>query len=490
MAEKEGSLPPVQLQHSLGVPHLVALAVGGAIASGFLLFVGQAIAIAGPAVLISYLIGGVILVAVMACLTELVIAKPRASFATYARDAMGPLAGFLTGWNYWLAWVMGVATESVAAGTYLNAQYSGIPVWLTAFVIIAFEMIINIIGVLLMGNYEVLLTTIKTVGLLAFIVFGIFAILGVGVPHHPISDISSHGGFFPKGGGAVFAALLTVLFAYVGIELVSVAAEECRDPARAVPRAMFQSVVITVGLFLVGAFVLLTILPWDKAGTSSSPFVDALNVLHLGTLATIINWIVIIASVSAVDGGLYTASRMLFGMSREGHFPASLARTHPTRQTPTIATVVTAGFAFIGALLAYLYPASAYIFIASLAAFGFLFAWLMISLSQPILRRRRGKEQTDRLSWRTPLYPLTPIFAVTLVVVALVGQFFTGGSGTAFGPFTIPGGGIAVVVGLIWTAAWTAYYLLFARRYFTHGEAWRVLESERDAEPGHQTVAR
>ena len=488
MAEQKGTFLPVRLRHSLGVPHLVALAVGGSIASGFLLFAGQAIAIAGPAVLLSYLLGGIILVAVMACLTELVISKPRASFATYARDAMGPLAGFLTGWNYWLAWVMGVATESVAAGTYLNAQYTGIPVWLTAFVIIAFEMIINCIGVLLMGNYEVLLTTIKTVGLGVFIVVGILAILGIGVPHHPVSDITSHGGFFPQGGGAVFAALLTVLFAYVGIELVSVAAEECRDPARAVPRATFHSVVITVGLFLVGSFVLLAVLPWDQAGTSSSPFVDALNVLHLGTLATIVTWIVIIASVSAVDGGLYTASRMLFGMSREGHFPSPLARTHPTRQTPIIATAVTAGFSFIGALLAYFYPTTAYVFIASLAAFGFLFAWLMISLSQPILRRRRGKEQTDQLSWKTPLYPLTPIFAVTLVMVALIGQFFTGGSGTAFGPFTIPGGGIAIVVGLIWTAIWTAYYLLFARRHFTHGEAWRVLEAERDSEGPHQTL--
>ncbi len=490
MQDDEGSLPSVQLQHSLGVPHLVALAVGGAIASGFLLFVGQAIAIAGPAVLISFLLGGVILVAVMACLTELVIVKPRASFATYARDAMGPLAGFLTGWNYWLAWVMGIATESVAAGTYLHAQYSGIPVWLTAFVIIAFEMVINIIGVLLMGNYEVLLTTVKTVGLLAFIVVGILAILGIDVPHHAVTEISSHGGFFPKGGGAVFAALLTVLFAYVGIELVSVAAEECRDPARAVPRAMLLSVVGTVGIFLVGVLVLLAILPWDKAGTSSSPFVDALNVLHLGTLATIINWIVIIASVSAVDGGLYTASRMLFGMSREGHFPAGLAKTHPTRRTPTLATVVTSGCAFIGALLAYFYPDSAYIFVASLASFGFLFAWLMISLSQPILRNRRGKSLTARLSWKTPLYPFTPIFAVTMVVVALVGQFFTGGSGTAFGPFRIPGGGIAVVVGLIWTAGWTAYYLLFARRYVTHGDEWRAQEAERDArEPGQQIHA-
>lgn len=480
MNSDEKSLPMIGLRHSLGVPHLVALAIGGCIASGFLLFVGQAIEIAGPAVLISYLMGGIILIAVMACLTELVIAKPRASFATYARDAMGPLAGFLTGWNYWLAWVMGIATESVAAGTYLHAQYSGIPVWLTAFVIIAFEMVINIIGVLLMGNYEVLLTAIKTVGLLAFIVVGILAILGIGVPHEPLTQISSHGGFFPKGGGAIFAALLTVLFAYVGIELVSVAAEECREPARDVPRAMYMSVAGVIGIFLLGSLVLLAILPWNKAGTSSSPFVDALNVIHLGTLATIINWIVIIASVSAVDGGLYTASRMLFGMSREGHFPAGLARTHPTRQTPTIATVLTAGCAFIGALLAYLYPDTAYIFVASLASFGFLFAWLMISLSQPILRHRRGKAETDRLSWKTPFHPLTAIFAVVMVLVALIGQFFTGGSGTALGPFNIPGGGIAVVVGLIWTAIWTAYYMLFARRYFSHGSEWRVLEAERD----------
>lgn len=476
------ALPSVELKHSLGVPHLVALAVGGCIASGFLLFIGQGIAIAGPAVLISFVIGGVILVAVMACLTEMVVARPRASFASYAHDAMGPLAGFLTGWNYWLAWVMGVATESVAAGTYLHVLANGIPVWLTAFVVIAFEMIVNIIGVLLMGNYEVVLTTIKTVGLLAFIVVGIMAILGLGVPDRSFSQLSSDGGFFPHGGGQVFAALLTVLFAYVGIELVSVAAEESRDPARDVPRAAFLSAFATIGIFLVSAVALLVILPWSEAGTSGSPFVDALNNLHLGTLGTILGWIVIIASISSVDGGLYTASRMLFGMSREGYFPAALAKTHPTRRTPTLATVVTSGCAFVGALLAYFYPDTAYIFVASLASFGFLFAWLMISLSQPILRNRREKSGAARLSWQTPLYPLTPIFAAAMVLIALGGQFFTGGAGNKFGPITIPGFGIAVVVGIIWTVVWTLYYLLFARHYFTHGAEWRAQEAERDAQ--------
>lgn len=482
MEHHEDPLPEVELKHSLGIPHLVALAVGGCIASGFLLFIGQGIAIAGPAVLISFVLGGVILIAVIACLTEMVIARPRASFASYADEAMGPLAGFLTGWNYWLAWVMGVATESVAAGTYLHVLASGIPVWLTAFVVIAFEMLINIIGVLLMGNYEVVLTTIKTLGLLAFIVVGIIAILGLGVPDRSFTQLTSDGGFFPKGVGAIFAALLTVLFAYVGIELVSVAAEESRDPARDVPRAAFLSSFAAIGIFLVSGVALLVLLPWGKAGTSGSPFVDALNGLGLGTLAEILGWIVIIASISSVDGGLYTASRMLYGMSREGHFPAALAKTHPTRRTPTLATIVTSACAFIGALLAYFFPDTAYIFVASLASFGFLFAWLMISLSQPILRHRRERSAAAPLSWQTPLYPLTPIFAAGMVLTALVGQFFTGGSGTKFGPFTIPGFGIAVVVGLIWTAVWTLYYLLFARRYFTHGAEWREQEAERDAQ--------
>jgi AAT family amino acid transporter len=483
MEHDDAATPAKGLKHELRVRHLLALSIGGAIASGFLLFVGQAVAIAGPAVLISYLIGGVILIAVMACLAELCVAKPVGSFATYARDAMGPLAGFLTGWNYWLAWVMGIATESVAAGTYLHAQYDGIPVWLTAFIIIAFEMIINIIGVLLMGNYEMLLTTIKLVGLLCFVVVGILAILGIGFPHHGLSGISSHGGFFPQGGGAVFAALLTVLFAYVGIEMVSVAAEECRDPKRDVPRALLLSVVSVICIFLVGTAVLLAILPWDQAGTSSSPFVDALNALNLGPIASIFSWIVIIASVSAVDGGLYTASRMLFALSREGHFHPSLATTHPTRRTPTLATVLTAGCAFIGAVLAFYFPNSAYVFVASLSAFGFLFAWLMISLSQPLIRLKMGRAASALLSWKTPLYPFTPIFAVAMVLAALIGQFFTGGSGTNIGPVNIPGGGIAVVVGITWTLLSAAYYQFYARRRYTHGSKWQSQEAESQLRP-------
>jgi L-asparagine transporter-like permease len=472
-----------QLRRALRVRHLVMLSVGGTIASGFLLFAGSAIGIAGPAVIISYVIAGIITIAVMACLAELAVQKPvSASFATYARDTMGPLAGFLTGWNYWLAWVMGAATESVAAGTYFHSFYSFAPIWIVAAIIIAIEMTINLVGVLFMGEYEFILSTIKVVALAAFILIGVCAILGIGFHSHGVTELTANHGFFPKGEGVVLTALLTVFFAYVGIELVGVTAEESVNPARDVPRALFWTVIIVVALFVIGIFILLAISPWASASTSSSPFVDAIKSLKIPVIASVLNWIVISASVSSVDGAVYTASRMLFTQAREGNFPRQLAQTNPRRKVPTAAIAITASCTFIGAVLAYFYPASAYVFIASLSTFGFLFAWLMIALAQPLYRLRKGAEWVRNLKWKTPWYPLTPIIAVVTVLGALIGQFFTGGSGNKIGPITIPGGGLAIVVGVIWTVVWSGYYWFYARRKFTHGDEWRSREDAVAAE--------
>ena len=276
----------------------------------------------------------------------------------------------------------------------------------------------------------------------------------------------------------MLTALLTVFFAYVGIELVGVTAEESVNPARDVPRALFWTVLIVVVLFVVGIFVLLAISPWASASTSSSPFVDALKRLNLPVIASIFKWVIIGASISSVDGALYTASRMLFTQAREGNFPKQLAQTNPRRKVPTAAIAISASCMFIGAVLAYFYPSSAYVFVASLSTFGFLFAWLMIATAQPLYRVRRGGEWVRNLKWKTPLYPLTPIIAIITVLGALVGQFFTGGSGYKLGPVTIPGGGIAIVVGVIWTIVWSVYYLAYARRKFTHGAEWRQQEDE------------
>lgn len=464
------------LKRRLHVRHLIMLSVGGTIASGFFLFSGSAINIAGPAVVIAYAIAGIISLAVMACLAEMSVTRHVAgSFAIFAQETMGHLPGFLTGWNYWLAWVMGAATESVAAGTYFHVFYPSIPIWVVAGVIVAIEMVVNLVGVLFMGEYEFILSTIKLVALGLFIVIGGFAIFTSSLDTVGTSGYTGFGGFFPNGVGAVGAALLPVFFAYVGIELVGVTAEESVHPERDVPRALIQTALIVAVLFVVASIVLLGVISWTKAGTSSSPFVDALNSMHLGAIAAVFNWVVILASLSSVDGGLYTASRMMFAMSREGYLPKVLSNTHPVRKTPNPAIFVTSLCIFFGAVLAFFFPNSAYIFVASLSSFGFLYAWLMISISQPLYRMQKGSDYVNNLKWRVPLYPLTPIVAIVAVLAALIGQFFAPGS-TTIGPISIPGSGGVVVIGILWTVIWAVYYLIIARR-FGHGHDWRASQT-------------
>jgi amino acid transporter, AAT family len=204
--------------------------------------------------------------------------------------------------------------------------------------------------------------------------------------------------------------------------------------------------------------------------------------MHLGAIAAVFNWVVILASLSSVDGGLYTASRMMFAMSREGYLPKVLSNTHPVRKTPNPAIFVTSLCIFFGAVLAYFYPTSAYIFVASLSSFGFLYAWLMISVSQPLYRMQKGSDYVRNLKWKVPLYPLTPIVAIIAVLAALIGQFFAPGS-TVIGPISIPGSGGVVVIGILWTVIWALYYLIIARG-FGHGHDWRASQVQAQTPTG------
>lgn len=463
-----------ELHRRLRLRHLIMLSVGGTIASGFFLFSGQAFNIAGPAAVLTYVIAGVIGLCVMACLAEMSVNRHVAgSFAIYVQDTLGPLGGFLTGWNYWLAWVMGAATESLAAGTYFHTFRPEVPIWIVAGIIVAIELTVNLIGVLFMGEYEFTLSLLKTIALWTFAVVGLAAILGIGFAPSGVSNYTSHGGFAPHGLGAVYTALFTVFFAYVGIELVGVTAEESVHPERDVPRALMWTAVLVAALFIISSLILIAVEPWTRAATTSiSPFVDALNQLHVPIIATAFNWVVIIASLSSVDGGLYTASRMLFALGREGYFPEQVARTHPTRRVPVLATIITSLCIFFGAVVAYFNPTTAYVFVADLATFGFLSAWLMIPIAQVLYRMQRGDSYVRNLKWKVPLYPLTPLLAIVAVALAFIGQFFNG-SGNQLGPVTIPGSGLTVVIGIIWTVVWALYFLFIGRR-FTHGQEWKA----------------
>ncbi len=438
------------------------LSVGGTIASGFFLGSGGAIALAGPGVIVTYLIAGLVAIGVMACLAELAIqGQTAAGFAAYAKDTMGGLMGFLTGWNYWLAWIGGSAAESIAVGTFAQAlaPLHSTPVWLIALVVLTVDLAINLIGVLLMGNYEFGLSTIKIVAMVVFSLFCFAAVLGIGMPPVGLANYTDHGGFLPLGVGGLFTSFLLVFYAYTGIEMGSVGAEESHNPKRDVPRALMGTAVLVTILFIASAAGMLAVIPWQTLGTSSSPIVDALNAINQPTVATLVTLAIILASVSAIDCGVYSGSRVLFSFARDSYFPKWIAKTGESG-VPTRAVVISGVLIYVGVIADLLSPSYAYVLLGSLATLGFMWAWLVIPILQILYRRRIGPDAVEKLQWKVPGYPFTPIAVIVLVLVAIIGPIFSSGPGL----FGLSSGATPVVAGAVWVALWAAYYWLYGRR--------------------------
>jgi L-asparagine transporter-like permease len=440
------------------------LSVGGTIASGFLLASGGAIALAGPAVVITYVIGGGVSIGVMACLAEISIRGATASgFAKYAEDTMGPLMGFLTGWTYWLAWVAGPAAEALAVATFASylAPFHHIPIWLMAFVVITLDLAVNFAGVLAMGNYEFVLSSIKVIALILFFLLCLSAVFGIGYqPPIGTTILLGHGGFLPLGAAGLFTSFLLVFYAYTGIELVSVAAEESVNPVRDVPRALMGTALLVTFIFVGCSIAMVSVVSWHTLGVSSSPLVDAMTAIHQNIFATLLTIAIIIASITGIDAGIYTGSRMLFGLSRDAYFPSGGARVNPARQVPIVALIITGLCLYVGVVADILSPKLAYILLGSLGTLAFLWVWLMIPIMQIIYRLRMTKEEIRNMKWKVPLFPVIPVVCIILILVAMIAPIFQSTPG--IGP--IDAGALPVVAGAGWILIWTAYYFLVGRR--------------------------
>ena len=432
------------LSKGLKARHLTMLSIGGVIGAGFFLGAGQAIALTGPSVLLAYLCGGVITLLVMVLLAEMAVAMPVAgSFSSYARTAFGPLCGFLTGWTYWLAFLIGPASEAIAAGTFLHLWFPGVDVWVFCVLIAGGVTIVNLVGVHFFGEVEFWLSLFKVAALLLFVAFGVYFLSAnaQAAPHMPIRDTVVH--LFPNGAIGFIGAMLMVIFSYGGTETIAVAAEESKNPARDIPRTLKGTLVRIVFLYVVSIAVLIMILPWQQAGVSSSPYADAFGLMAGPLAKNLMNAVVLIAALSCIDAGVYATSRMLFSLAREGYFPKIFAIVHPTQKTPKSAIVASSMVLFVGALVDLLSP-GAYVILASISGFGFLFTWLMIALSQPRIKKRALAQ--GALRFTAPGAPYTQYVAVGLIVLVLVGQLF------------VPGGWMTLVAGGGWLVFATIYY--------------------------------
>ncbi|KXF86542.1 amino acid transporter [Rhodococcus ruber Chol-4] len=411
------------LRHTLQKRHLSMIAIAGVIGAGLFVGSGAAIRETGPGVLVAYALAGVVVVLVMRMLGEMAAANPQTgSFSAYADRAIGRWAGFSIGWLYAWFWIIVLGIEATAGAVIMNRWMPGVPQWTWALALMIVLTLTNIASVKSFGEFEFWFAAIKVTAIVAFLVLGVLAICGLlpGVDTPGMSNLTGHGGFFPNGTGAVLAGVLVVVFSFFGAEIATIAAGESANPAEAVRKAV-RSVVWRILIFYIGSIaVVVTLLPWDDASVALSPYVAVIDSYGIPAAATIMDVIVLTSVLSCLNSGLYTASRMIFSLSRRGDAPPSLARIGRSgvpRNAVLVSTVV--GFLTVG--LNYLYPETVFLFLVNSSGAIALFVWLVIAASQ--LRMRRSLEAQGReLSPKMWLFPYLTWVTIAAIVALCVGM--------------------------------------------------------------------
>jgi len=411
------------LQRDLNERHIRLMALGACIGVGLFLGSAKAIQMAGPAIMLSYIIGGLAILVIMRALGEMAVHNPVAgSFARYAQDYLGPLAGYLTGWNYWFLWLVTCVAEITAVAIYMGIWFPDVPRWIWALAALASMGTINLIAVRAFGEFEFWFALIKIVTIVAMILVGggmiLFGLGNDGIATG-IANLWSNGGFMPHGITGVLMSLQMVMFAYLGVEMIGLTAGEAKNPQKTIPGAI-NSVFWRILLFYVGAlFVIMSIYPWNEIGTQGSPFVMTFERLGIKTAAGIINFVVITAALSSCNGGIFSTGRMLYSLAQHGQAPAVFAKTS-SGGVPRNALLLSIAALLLGVLLNYLVPEKVFTWVTSIATFGAIWTWAMILLAQLKFRRGLCAAEAGKLQFRMWLYPVSSYLAMAFLVLVVV----------------------------------------------------------------------
>ncbi|GAA1094031.1 amino acid permease [Tsukamurella spumae] len=405
------------LHAGLRARHLIMMSLGSAIGAGLFVGSGKGIAAAGPAVLIAYAVAGLVVIAVMRMLGEMVAADPNpGAFSYYAGRALGPGAGFAVGWLWWVQLCLVVAAEAVAAAAILNGLLpGGPPVWVWALVFMVALTGLNLSGVRGFGEFEFWFSLIKVVFVGLFLVVGVGFLLGwTSAPSPGVSNLSD---FAPHGISGVVAALLVVAFAFGGIEIVAVAAAETRDPERTVGRAI-RATVWRILIFYVGSVaVILLALPWNDPAVAAKPFVAVLDAAGLPAVGTTLGAVIVIALLSSLNANVYGSSRMLYSLAERGMAPAAAGRANSSG-VPVLAVLASSLIGFLAVPATYLWGSEVLDRLLAVVGSTLIVTWLATVASQIVLRRRAERDGT-RLPLRMWAYPYLS-WAVLVVLLGIV----------------------------------------------------------------------
>ncbi|PAE08977.1 GABA permease (4-amino butyrate transport carrier) [Terribacillus saccharophilus] len=404
--------------------HVQFLALAGMIGTGIFKGSGETLGIAGPGVVVSYLLGGALLLIVMVALAEMAVVYPNHNVQHLVHKAFGFHISFIVGWLYWINWTLVTVVEILAAGSFLQFWFSDTPLWLLSAICAALIIGINSLQVRFYGEMEFWFASIKIIALVLFIVLGGAVLLGLTdfSPDTPTQHLFGHGGFFPNGIQGVFAACLIVMFSFGGSELIGVAISETKDVKKVLPKVI-KGVVWRVLLFYIAPITIIAgLIPWNQVAGTESPFIQVMDAIGIPGVAHVMNFILLTAVLSAANSGMFATSRTMFSLAEKGEAPKLLTKTSKSG-APINAISLNGLFLLIGAGLAYFAPDSIIGTMMTIPGFTMLLLWLSICAAQLKLR----PEYAEMPHFRMKLFPSTTIVGIAGLGIILIGSTFSKG---------------------------------------------------------------
>ncbi len=417
-----------KLSRGLKNRHVQLIALGGAIGTGLFLGVSTTVQLTGPAVILGYALGGFIAFMIMRQLGEMMVEEPVAgSFSHFANKYWSPFAGFASGWNYWMLYVLVGMAELTAIGTFVHFWLPNIPVWASAAFFFVLVNLVNLVNVRIYGEFEFWFSIIKVVAIIAMILFGSYLLFsGNGGEEARLSNLwALEGGFMPHGVQGFLMAMVFIMFSFGGLELIGIAAAETDDPSHTIPKATNQ-VIYRILIFYIGALaVLLALMPWMKMTKDVTPFVMVFHSLDQNFIAHVLNAIVLTAALSVYNSGVYSNSRMLFGLATQGNAPKFFLNL-TSKGVPLNAVLFSALITGTCVAINYFMPEDAFKFLMALVVSALVLNWFMISFAHLKFRYAKIKEGVEP-KFKAFWFPMGNIICLAFFIMLLGVMLFIDG---------------------------------------------------------------
>ena len=445
-----------ELQRGLNARQMQMIALGGTIGVGLFMGATSTIKWTGPSVILAYLIAGIFLFLIMRAMGEMIYINPTTgSFATFASDYIHPAAGYMTAWSNVFQWVVVGMSEVIAVGEYMNYWFPSLPNWIPGVIAVLFLMAANLVSVKAFGEFEFWFALIKVVTIVLMIIAGLGLILfGIGNGGNPIgiSNLWSHGGFMPNGFIGFFFALSIVIGSYQGVELIGISAGETKNPQKNIVKAV-NGVIWRILIFYIGAiFVIVSVYPWNQLGSMGSPFVATFAKVGITFAAGLINFVVLTAALSGCNSGIFSASRMIYTLTKKGQMPKVFTKVMKNGVPFYTVFAVSMGI-LIGALLNVILPLiidgadSIFVYVYSASILPGMIPWFMILFSH-LRFRRLHPEKVHNHHFKMPGGAIANYLTIMFLLLVLVGMLLN--------KETV----VSVVIGIVFLTAVTLYYFI------------------------------